>query len=191
MTQTNSDLALIQRSSNFCLALLDNEQKYADPHSAYGIHTSVLRPLLARADGCWAYGIDSGSEVGQAARGILTPYKGKHRVEMAGDPVSGHELFWNARGGKRGSIVITVPLADFPVAVFRACLGVHVMDNYRAGHTPAAVKFAQQTIAGGTHIAVCLPRNNGIEWAELFAPQPMVFELYAQARAACGAGRPQ
>jgi hypothetical protein len=28
----------------------------------------------------------------------------------------------------------------------------------------------------------CLPRNNGIEWAEVFAPKPQVFDLYALAK---------
>lgn len=197
MTQANTDLALIERSSNFSLTLLDNEEKYADPGSPYGIHASVLRPLLARADACWVYGIGMESALWQAARDMLTPARGKFRVDTggaSGDPVTGREVFWNARGGKRGTIAFTIPLADFPFEVLSACLKADVMDNYRAGHTPAAVKFAQQAIGAGTHIAVCLPRNNGIEWMDLFAPKPLVFELYARARAECkdaqaGAGR--
>jgi hypothetical protein len=194
MTQADADIALIERSSHFSLTLLDNEEKYADPGTPYGIHASVLRPLLARADACWVYGIGMESALWQAARDMLTPARGKFRVDTRGgasaDPVTGREVFWNARGGKRGTIVMTLPLADFPAGVFSACLHAGVMDNYRAGHTPAAVKFAQQAISGGTHIAVCLPRNNGIEWMDLFAPKPLVFELYARARAACK-GKPQ
>jgi hypothetical protein len=191
MTQADPNLALIERSSNFTLSLLSRDEAYADPHTSHRIHATVLRPLLARADACWAYGIDKESEAWRAAQDILTPEKGKFRVELraapGGDPVSGREYFWNASGGKRGTIVITLPLADFPADVFAACREVWSFDNYRAGHSPAAVKFAQASIAAGTHVAVCLPRNNGIQWAELFAPKPQVFALYAQARAAAHA----
>jgi hypothetical protein len=177
-----ADRQLIERSSNFTISLLSRDEAWGDPNSPRRVHQTVLQPLLAVAEECWAYGIEKGSAVWKSAADILTPEKGKFRVKTTGDPVTGRELFWNASGGKRGTIAVVVPLALFkPEQTFAACRGAWVFENYRSGHTPAAVKLAQARIESQDQLVFCLPRNNGIEWIEVFASNPQVFDLYAQA----------
>ncbi|UXH77575.1 hypothetical protein [Roseateles amylovorans] len=182
----DSDRALVARSSNFTIRLLTSEAKWEGGLDAtHAVHRTVLRPLLAMADGCWAYGIDKDGPLWKRSADILQPDRGKFRIDLSCDPVSGRESLWNASGGKRGTIVITVPVERFDgAALFPHCLEAWVFDNPRAGHTPGALSFTSKRLAEGRHVIVCLPRNNGIEWAEVFAPQPLVFDLYAEALAA-------
>jgi hypothetical protein len=186
----NSDaLALIERSSNFTIALLSRKERWENEGRHFSVHDTVLRPLLAMADECWAYGVQENSEVFLAAKTILSKEGRRHRVLLVGDPVTGHELFWNAYGGKRGTIAISIPAEKFDAdKVFPHCLRTIVVTNYRAGHNPAAISYAQRKIDDGTHVVVCLPRNNGMEWAEIFAPKPLVFSLFAKAQALCSDG---
>ena len=189
MSFTAEDRELLGRSSNFTISLLSREQAWGDAAASHQVHKTVLLPLLEVADECWAYGAPNESEVWQSAADILVPARGKHRIRTSGDPVTGRELFWNASGGRRGTVVIVVPLAKFePERIFAACRGAWIFGNYRAGHTPAAVKFAQLRLESKKHVVFCLPRNNGIEWAEVFAPKPQVFDLYALA---CKTADPQ
>ena len=105
-------------------------------------HDKVLRPLLKVATECWAYGIKPASDVYLAASDILERDKGRYRICLEGDPVGGHELFWNAHGGKRGTIVILVPRLKFDAeAIFRGGHEAFVVANFRTGHTPAAIRF--------------------------------------------------
>ena len=182
MTPTDEIHQVIERSSNFTVRLLSREENREDEHTSHRVHATVLRPLLAIAEECWAYGIEKDSEVWRCALGILSPARGRYKVDTAGDPVTGREFFWNAHGGKRGTIVMVVPIAKFrPEETFKECREAWVFDNYRSGHSLAALKYATSKLEARSHIVFCLPRNNGIEWAEVFAPKPLVFELYAQA----------
>lgn len=178
---------LIERSSNFNLSLLTPEERWNDEYKSHKVHKTVLKPILAIADKCWAYGIENDSEALSVASSILHREKGKFRVNISGDPITGKEFFWNAHTGKRGTITITVPIERFnPHEIFKACRNVSVVVNYRSGHNSAAINFAHQTLKLNTHIVFCLPRNNGIEWMDVFAPKPLVFELFSKAQVLCG-----
>ena len=150
-------------------------------------HDAVLRPLLRVASECWAYGIQPASEVYEAAVGVLTPEKRRFRVNLEGDPVKNHELFWNARAGKRGTIVIVIPRTDFDgKRIFRAGYGASLSLNVSAGHTPAALRFARRCVESSDVIAACLPRNNGIQWMDVFVNRKRVLALFQSAVDACG-----
>jgi hypothetical protein len=186
MTYSSDDIALVERSSNFTAGLLSSDEKWADESAHHAIHDSVLRPLLSVADECWAYGVEENSKVFKSAKAILTKEGRRHKVSLIGDPVTGHELFWNAHGGKRGTIVISVPSEKFDApAIFPNCRRSFVFTNYRAGHSPGAITYAQRKIQNQTHVVFCLPRNNGLEWMEIFAPKPLVFELFSIAGKLC------
>ncbi|BEU94436.1 hypothetical protein ACDW_01410 [Acidovorax sp. DW039] len=179
---SSDDLALIERSSNFSVGLLSREEKWSDERTHHAMHDTVLLPLLAAADECWAYGLDEQSEVFEAARTILHKEGRRHRVALHGDPIAGRELFWNAYGGKRGTIAIAIPVEKFNAAtLFAHCRSSFVVTNYRSGHSAGAISYAQRKIQDRGHIVCCLPRNNGSEWMEVFAPQPLVFELFKTA----------
>ncbi len=186
MAALPEDIHLIERSSNFTVRLLSRDEGWGDERTHHTAHDLVLRPILSVAEECWAYGIDPDSAPFEAARTILRKEGRRYKVGLSGDPVTGHELFWNARGGKRGTIAIAVELSRLDVeAVFQHCREAFVFNNYRSGHNTAAITYAQRKIEGKTHLVFCLPRNNGFEWMEVFAPQPVIFSLYAKALELC------
>jgi hypothetical protein len=145
-------------------------------------HKTVLQPLLAAASACWAYEIAEGTEVHAAAASILTKSKGKHLVCLEGDPITGRELFWNASGGKRGTLVVVVPADKFDGAsVFPHCDSTRAMSNPSSGHTPSAYKFARSLVSNSDVVACCIPRNNGFEWMDIVARPEAAAALFQQA----------
>src|SRR5688500_843665 len=95
---------------------------HENPHAHFPEHDSVIRPLLYTAESCYVYGIAQGSDVQKAAGNILTKVNGKHSVRLDRDSIAGHEYFWNASGGKRGSVVFLVAIHTFaPAVIFPHC----------------------------------------------------------------------
>jgi hypothetical protein len=182
---SNDAVRVLEGSPCFTIGMLSQDEKWADEHTAHPAHDAILRPLLAASSECWVYGLKPDSEAQVAASEILVAERGKYRVNADGDPVVGYEYFWNARGGKRGTIVIIIPAERFPREIFLHCRGAWVFNNYRAGHTPAAINFAKKKAKEGS-VVVCLPRNNGFEWAEVLAPEPLLLQLFIGALNACG-----
>ncbi len=179
-------LDALDRTSSFTAVLLSWKQNWEDESAPRTVHETVLRPLLAAADECWAYGLRPESKA-LAAAPIRGMTRSRHELDLSGDPIRGHEFFWNAHGGKRGSVVISIPADRLDAkAVFANCLEAIVVGNPGAGHSPAALAYAKRRIHEGSHIVACLPRNNGIQWMDIFAPKPLLFSLYATAAEACG-----
>jgi hypothetical protein len=105
-------------------------------------------------------------------------------VRLEGELIDGRELFWNASSGKRGTIVILVPRRAFDAeAIFRGGYEAFYFDNFRAGHTPSALRFARQQTEVEDVIAVCLPRNNGIEWMDIYVNPKRAAKLFEIAMA--------
>jgi hypothetical protein len=173
-------------SSNFTVSLLTHDELFADPHTSHRVHKTVLLLLISISDGCWVYGKIDDSETWQSVSDILVPQRGKFKVRTTGDPISDREVFWNAHSGRRGTIVISVPIDKFSPEIFRNCKAAWVSNNFRAGHTPAAISFAKRAIEDQSHIIFCLPRNNGIEWMTVFPPIHLAQEFYNCAKATCG-----
>lgn len=176
----------VAQTGTFSMGLVSGRQWYYDEKSKLPVHEKVLRPLLEAASECWAYGLTERSAVFKAAKGILTRVKGKYRVALEGDPISGHELFWNAQGGQRGTIVILIPRAKFDAKrIFSHCKDVWSFDNFLTGHSPAAIRFARESVIASDSVAVCLPRNNGIEWMDVYVNPKRVQKLYDIAIKVC------
>lgn len=102
---------------------------------------------LNTASECWVYGIAPDSSIWSAPSEIPQPHRGKHRIRTDLEMIRGHELLWNATGGKRGTIVI---LIDAPrllnLGVFRHCSRPYIMSNMGAAHTPSALRWAKQRV---------------------------------------------
>jgi hypothetical protein len=180
-------LELIERSSNFQLRILDDLERRESEYATHKSHKSILEPLLNMASDCWVYGLEKNTPLWQVSADILTPERGKHRVSVCKKTIIGKEFFWNAHSGKRGSILISVQIENIvPNQLFEKFKGVSVCTNYRSGHTPSAINFAHKIIANESKVVFCLPRNNGFEWADVFAPKPLVFELFNIALDSCG-----
>ena len=177
-------------SSNFIVNLLTRDECYADPHTSHSVHKTVLKRLIDISDGCWVYGKADDSEVWQCVSDILIPHREKFKLNTSGDPFSGREAFWNAHCGRRGTIVISVPMDRFSPEVFRHCKSARVSTNPGAANSPSAIRFAKTASEDQSHIVFCLPRNNGIEWMAVFPPPQALQELYNCAHAMCGGGKP-
>lgn len=155
--------------------LLTPDERRMDERAVHLAHAQFLRPLLAVAANCWVYGLVEGSDVSNSAGDIVTFEKGKHRVALHGDPVTGRELFWNATGSKRGSIVVAAPIKDLdPGLILRASKSVGHASNFRSGHTPAGINLAKKLAKSGIQAAFCFPRSNGIEWVDIFADEKFI-----------------
>lgn len=145
-------------------------------------HESVLRPMLRSATEAWAYELPQGSEVLRSAGAIAIRRQGKFALDLSAELIRGHELFWNASGGKRGSIAIVFPRAGFPAKeVFPHCHRALVVGNPSAVHTPSAIRFAKARSADGGNLVCVFSRNNGFEFFDVFAPQPDIVPLFMQA----------
>src|SRR5574343_289393 len=121
-------------------------------------HREVLLPLLRHASEAWVYALRPDSPALAAAQGILTPCQGKFRVALMGDPVTGHERFWNAGGGERGSIVLVLEATRFPTDILAYCQKVFIAGNPSVPHTPAAFRFASRVCQSANALAVMLTR---------------------------------
>jgi len=99
------DREIVRRRGHFTLFLVSTTRDL-DLKGPLPAHENVLRPLLKIATDCFVYGIKPGSRIGKQSKHILISDGRRHRINLAGEPIQGHELLWNADGGERGSIVI-------------------------------------------------------------------------------------
>jgi hypothetical protein len=180
----DEDAEFVRAHGTFTVGLVPRTQRHYRPLESLEAHETVLRPLLTIASECLAFGLDRESEVFRSAASILSPWKGKYRVRLNhGDPIRGHEFFWNAQGGRRGTIVILVPNDAFARAdIFRKCHRVAVMANFLSAHTPSAIRFARTAVTASPVTALCLSRNNGMEWMDVHAASERALQLYEHAR---------
>ena len=149
-------------------------------------HESVLRPLLESATERWAYELQPNSDAFFAAEQIVTKHGAKYEINAEGESILGHEYFWNASGGMRGTIVLLLPVASLPFEVFAHCQKVFSFSNPSVGHTPSAFRFAKEKINADKNLVACLlPRNNGFEWIDFYAHTDIVCDLFNKARATC------
>jgi len=152
-------------------------------HQALPWHESVLRPLFEAASGAWVYELKNSPEIFAVADGILRKDRGKYAIDLSTDPITGHELLWNASGGKRGTIVITMPVDLFPSAtIFPHCQDAFVVSNPTVAQSPAALRFARGAVADEQNLCCLLSRTNGFEWFSIYTAMPKLEELFVMAR---------
>jgi len=184
-----ADRDIVARVGTFSIELISAKllwRPYAED-AKLPAHKKVLRPLLAAATECWVYDIKPKSDVVRAAKGLLEQDQGRHRVRLDGDPITGHELFWNAHSGRRGTIVILMPRTRFDAeSIFRGGHGAFVFENFLTAHTPAAIRFARQRVAAADLVAVCLPATNGMEWMDIFVKPKHALKLFDVGVRMCG-----
>jgi hypothetical protein len=174
---TNVRDALI-RTGAFTIRVVPSAEWLAirsQQHQSLPWHDSVLRPLLDAADTAWAYEMKEDAEVFRVAAPILRRERGKYAIDLSSEAIRGHELFWNASGGQRGSVVLSMPLARFPArAVLPHCQSAFVVGNSTVPHTPSAVRLARSLVSTGRTLCCLLSRTNGFEWISLYAaPEPL------------------
>jgi len=173
----------VREHGHFTVAIISSsEARDVAIDESLPCHDKVLRPLLKMAEECYVYGISSDSRINAQSSSILSAVRGKHQISLDGDPITGHELLWNANGGERGSIVILIPEDRFDAQeLLCGCHAIGMMSNFRSGHTPAAIRFARDRTRDEPMIAACLPRNNGIQWMDIFASPKLAERLWSAA----------
>jgi hypothetical protein len=146
-------------------------------------HESVLRPILKATVSAWVYELGEESPVLAAARTILRRDRGKYAIDLSSEPILGHELLWNASGGVRGSIVLTMPVSQFPgPEIFQHCQDAFVVGNSTVPHTPSAVRLARSAVADGQTLCCLLSRTNGFEWMSIHSSPANLERLLVEAR---------
>ncbi len=169
----------IREQGHFSVFLAPHNYEIRTPLPA---HETVLRALANAAEVCWVYGISPGSMLWSASSEILERCRGKHRLRSSLEVIHGHELLWNARGGKRGTVLFLVdPASLLSLGVFRNCSRPIFTENMGAGHTPSAVRLAKQYVRRAGVVALLLPRNNGIEWMDVLAAPELGLSLFDHA----------
>lgn len=174
------------RAGSFMLRVVSSADWLAirsEQHQALLAHETVLRPLLSSCSEAWAYEIKEPSPVFAVAKNILHRERGKFRIDLSGDPIRGHELFWNASGGQRGSIALVIPAAVFPAELlYSNCQQAFILGNSTVPHTPGALRFARAKVAGGDTVCCLLSRTNGLEWISVFASPDALESMLLQAQ---------
>ena len=173
----------VREHGHFTISLMSSsEARDAEIDESLPCHDKVLRPVLKMADECYVYGIASDSPIYAQSSSILCAVRGKYQILLDTDPIASHERLWNAHSGERGSIVILIPEDRFDVQeLLCGCHAVGMVSNFSAGHTPAAIRFARAKTRDQPMIAACFPRNNGIQWMDIFASPKVAERLWGTA----------
>ena len=176
----------LERTGAFTLRVMPSEVWLAirqQQHQPLPWHETVLRPLLKATQSAWVYELDEKSDVFAIAQPLLRRERGKHAISLDGEPIRGHELLWNASGGKRGSIVLSMPAANFPSReIFPHCQQAFIVGNSTVPHTPSAVRFARAAVADGQTLCCLLSRTNGFEWLAIYTNPDLLEALLIEAR---------
>ncbi len=183
---TTEELAALESKGTFTVRMVPGMAwlaARADQHLSIPWHETVLRPLLRASRKAWVYELKQDSDVFESAKEIVTRESGKYAIDLGGNPIEGRELFWNASGGKRGSIVLEIPAEQFPASeIYPRCQGAFIVGNSTVPHSPAAIRYARAQVADGDTICCLLSRTNGFEWISIFAAPSQLPALFAQAR---------
>lgn len=174
---------MIRKSGRFTVWLTPRSVgRNYDERARLPSHDRFLRPILKLSKEAVAYGVEPASEVGRAAAGILKADRGRHWILLDREVIAEHELFWNATGSRRGTILIRCFANDLLQSdVFTSTYRPNIVVNAGAAHTPSALRLARQFVEDGKSAVVCLPRNNGMQWADIFAPPQLAIELFEAA----------
>jgi len=147
---------------------------------------SVIRPLLALASDCFVYGLERGSRLEQLIRLIVTQDKGKWRLCLDREAITGYELLWCAGLRGCGTILILVPFdLERLEPILRHGFGPQLVSNIGSGHTRSAIQFARRATADGRSAAFAFPGSNGIEHLDVFARQDVLERLFMLAAETC------
>lgn len=168
----------LQRSSSFTLWWNYSDRLAEKPVAAF------LAAILADADECLCYGLVAGSDAWGEVESLVRRDGRRHRVEQPLYLLAGKDVFWQANACSRSTILISIPVGRFPGRIFTSCPGnAMVLENYRNGHSKSAIEVAKRKLATGSHVVIAIPQS--LYRAEVFAPEYLLFDLYAEASREC------
>lgn len=183
---TTEESDALRKRGAFIVSLLPQTaylESRSDPAVSLSCHETVLRPLLHAAAGAWVYELKEEGDTFAAGRTILVRTGRKYRIQVSGEPIIGHEAFWNAGGGKRGSIMLLFRSSELPAAaIFSHCVNVFIANNPSGVHSPAAVRYARAATGTGSFIAAMLSRTNGMQWLSFHGTHAELLPLFELAK---------
>ncbi len=148
-------------------------------------HENVIKPILRSALECIVYGLKEDSILLQKYKSILIKHKGKHKLDLSQEVITGCEELWNSTNWARGSVVIiTNPNTIDFTRIFPFCYRPGIIDNPNTGNTVSAVKLCKEKSQEGL-ICICFPASNGIEWMQIYADDEQLAQLYGLANELC------
>lgn len=187
---TSAESQAIATRGAFTVSVLPSSvyvQTRADQSVSLPWHDTVLRPLLAAATEAWVYEMNEDSNTFRSAGTMLVRKAGKYQIRLGGEPITGRELFWNASGGQRGSIVLLFNAEEVPAAaVFPHCERVFIVNNPSTPHSPAAIRYVKSATSDGKLLAGMLSRTNGLQWLSFHGRPERLERLFARAKALVG-----
>lgn len=131
---------------------------------------TFLRPLLNYSKDCYVYGV-SDKNITPLLSSILIKDKGKYRLDLTKEVISGFEFLWNGSYPERGSIVIVLEPDNIDFSsIFSHCFDTLISNNPNTGMTLGAVKFSKKQVEQG-FVSLCFSETNGFEWVDVFAPK--------------------
>lgn len=118
-----------------------------------------------------------GSPVLKHCSAILTPFKGKHRLDISQEVIKGYAPLWNSSAPARGSIVATVHPSQFDPAILRRTLRCYVTGNPTSSNTAAALKHCKALVEEGL-MAFCFDFHSA-RGMQVYGPLPLLQKMYA------------
>lgn len=148
-------------------------------------HELVLRPLIDSANEVLVYGLNKTSKLMSEHQDILIRDKGKYKLDLNKEVISGHESLWNSVEWERGSIVIMVEKGKFDYQrVLQRCYRPGVIGNPKSGNSGSAIKYCIANSQNG-FFSFCLAASNGIDWMTIYGPQNELEILFKYADNNC------
>jgi len=183
---TASEVEALEAKSAFTVGVIPRDLYFAtraNQSLSLQCHENVLRPLLRVTLEAWAYELTSGSSVMASAGDILARNGGKYKISLHSEPITGHELFWNASGGQRGSIVMLFKPNELPASeIFPHCERAFIVNNPSVPHSPAAYRYVKTAVASGSVMAAMLSRSNGMQWLSFHGIPALLIPMYSLAK---------
>jgi len=146
-------------------------------------HSKVIRPLLASASEAFVWPPLNKLKPVPYPTDILTPQRGRHRFDLSSDILSGHERFWHAGAGARGSIALRLPcLPNNFIEILMHCSrpGSAVLSSryqLTKGDSAGAIRYCDEVVDSG-EFAFLFSASNGIQHLSVFAPAHELERLY-------------
>jgi hypothetical protein len=152
---------------------------------------TVIRPMLKLARECYVYGVEPGTRVWDCVQDIVQPDRGKHRLRLDREVITGCGQLWSVCGGA-GAIVIWTPFdIERLRPIFRQCFGPKLVYNGLSSHSRSSIGLARKLTADGTAVCFVLSATEGIEYLTVIARDDRLQQLFTLAAEECEAHKPE
>ena len=177
LKSTKSPNSLTELYKPISIGLIDGKEKWSYIKDYQGSAHSTLNKIVQAASEGFIYKVDTDSDFYNRASQVLSKDKGKFRLDLTQDIVTGKEFIWN-QGDRSGSIVLKCKKSDLVWEdILPECFDPSVLENHNTGQTRSAVKYCKKA-ASEDYVGICFSEYNGLEWILVFADEQYLNNLY-------------